>query len=138
MTIFKDGGTIPNIIFDNSKQFLEICFLQKSVYLTLIRSPLWSLVKSAKNMLGPIFDFLTLPDLSSMAGRDIGAMESCLSLGETHWPCGEAPCLGETHLPCGEALCLCERPRWSFISLNFPQKNRLNIFFFQKKTVEYL
>ena len=79
---------------------------KKRVYLTLIRSPLWSLVKPEKNMLDPIFDFLTLPGLSSMAGRDICAMESCLALGETHWPCGEAPCL-------------CERPKKARMSLNF-------------------
>ena len=54
--------TIPNNF--------QFSFFEKTVYLTLIRSPLWSLVKSEKNMLGPIFDFWNLPDLSSMAGRD--------------------------------------------------------------------
>ena len=76
-------------------------FLKKNVYLTLIRSPLWSLVKSEKNMLGPILAFLNLPDLSSLAGRDICAMMTCLSLGETHVS------LGETHVS-GEETCVWE------------------------------
>ena len=62
-------------------------------------------------MLGPIFDFLDLPSLFSLAGRDICAMETCLALGEAHSPCGEAPCLGETHVLCGEAPCLCENQK---------------------------
>ena len=94
LAIFQDGGTIPNMFFDNSKHYLIFFLKKKSVYLTLIRSPLWSLVKSEKNMLGPIFDFLNLPSLFSLAGRDICAMETCLALGETHSPCGEAPCSG--------------------------------------------
>ena len=47
-------------------------------------------------MLGPIFAFLNLPGPSSMAGRDICAMESCLWLGETH------VALGATHVSGGD------------------------------------
>ena len=72
--------------------------MKKNVYLTLIRSPLWSLVKPEKNMLDPIFDFLTLPGLSLWLG-DMSAPWRAVCGSERHM------CGSERHM-CGSETCV--------------------------------
>ena len=78
--------TIPN-------NFRKYFFLKKKcVYLTLIRSPLWSLVKPEKNMLDPILAFWNLPwpwRGSLPCGEPIPPVESLLPLWRAYSPCGE-------------------------------------------------
>ena len=85
----------------------------KSVYLTLIRSPLWSLVKPEKNMLGPIFDFWNLPGPwrgSVPCGEALCPVESLLALWRAHWPCGEPIGSVESLLALWRAYWLCGEP----------------------------
>ena len=98
--------TIPN-------NFRKYVFVWKNVYLTLIRSPLWSLVKPEKNMLDPIFDFWNLPGPwrgSLPCGEPLCPVESLLPLWRAHCLCEEPIASVESPLPLWRAYCLCGEP----------------------------
>ena len=100
--------TIPN----NFRKY--VFFLKKKhVYLTLIRSPLWSLVKPEKNMLGPIFDFWNLPGPwrgSVPCGEPIRPVESLLPLWRAYCLCREPIASVESLFTLWRAHCLCGEP----------------------------
>ena len=80
------------IFSDNPDNFLIFFFEKKCVYLTLIRSPLWSLVKPEKNMLDPILAFWNLPwpwRGSLPCGEPIASVESPFPLWRAYSLCGE-------------------------------------------------
>ena len=85
-------GPFQILFLTIQNNFLNYFFLKKkSVYLTLIRSPLWSLVKSEKNMLDPILDFWNLPwpwRGSLPCAEALCPVERLYALWRAHWPCG--------------------------------------------------